>query len=106
MNEKVRSEVLHRWYGGRSGRGIAKDLHLSRKTVAKVIAKHQQQRVTGRVVNERINLPRETRRRLRAIEHHLATGRPASLNEQQMRGWRALRHMIEQPIAIDAAAGP
>lgn len=47
MNEQQRSEVLHRWYGGQSGRRIARDLHMSRKTVAKVIADHQQERATG-----------------------------------------------------------
>jgi len=47
MNDELRSEVLRRWYGGQSGRQMARDLHLSRKTVSKVIAGHQQQRVTG-----------------------------------------------------------
>ena len=47
MNEDVRNEVLRRWYGGQSMRGIARDLHLSRKTVAGTIAGHQQQRAQG-----------------------------------------------------------
>jgi len=47
VNEEQRNEVLRRWHTGQSGRGIAKDLHMSRKTVAKVIAQHQQQRATG-----------------------------------------------------------
>ena len=57
--------------------------------------RHQQQRITGLVVNERVNLPRDTCRRLRAIEHRLRTGRAATLNESQLEGWKALRHMIE-----------
>ena len=58
MNEKTRSEVLRRWYGGQSGRDIARDLHLSRKTVAKVLAQHQQQRATG---NQAVPSPRRRR---------------------------------------------
>lgn len=47
MNDEVRSEILRRWHGGQSGREIARDLRLSRKTVAKALAQHQQQRATG-----------------------------------------------------------
>ena len=42
MNDELRNEVLRRKYGGQSGRDIARDLHLSRKTVAKVLAEHRQ----------------------------------------------------------------
>ena len=41
MNDELRNEVLRRKYGGQSGRDIARDLHLSRKTVAKVLAEHR-----------------------------------------------------------------
>ena len=47
MNDKLRSEVIRRWYGEESMREIARQLHLSRKTVVKVIAEHQQQREKG-----------------------------------------------------------
>jgi len=47
MNDELRSEVLGRRYGGQSGRDIARDLHLSRKTVAKVLVEHRQQRANG-----------------------------------------------------------
>lgn len=51
--------------------------------------------VTGLVVNERVNLPRETRRWLRAVEHRAAKGRKATLSPAQLAGWRALQSMIE-----------
>jgi RNA-directed DNA polymerase len=54
------------------------------------------QLVTGLVVNVRINLPRETRRWLRAVEHRIAAGRQATLTAAQLEGWRALRLMIEK----------
>lgn len=69
-------------------------LHQRRKL--RIRRAHQQQRVTGLVVNEAVNLPRQTRRRLRAIEHHLRTGRPATLTPAQYAGWAALRHMVDQ----------
>jgi transposase len=47
MNDELRSEVLRRRYGGQSGRDIARELHLSRKTVAKVLVEHRQQRANG-----------------------------------------------------------
>ena len=43
--------------------------------------RHQRQGVTGLVVNAKVQLPRALRRRLRAIEHHLRMGRPATLTE-------------------------
>lgn len=56
--------------------------------------RHQQQKVTGLVVNERVALPRETRRWLRAVQHHHQTGRPATLTDQQLAGWQSLHNMI------------
>lgn len=47
-------------------------------------------------MNERVALPRRTRRRLRAIRHRLATGRTATLTEAQLAGWDALAAMIEK----------
>jgi RNA-directed DNA polymerase len=61
-----------------------------------ILRQHQQQRVTGLVVNDRVNLPRETRRRLRAIEHRLNTGKPATMTREQLDGWKALLAMIEK----------
>jgi uncharacterized protein (TIGR03067 family) len=72
----------------------AKKLHIRRQ--------HQQQRVTGLVVNAGVNLPRDVRRRLRAVAHHLRTGRPATLTPAQLAGWQALQHMIATQ-AVDPA---
>lgn len=47
MNEELRSEVLSRRYGGQSGRDIARELRLSRKTVAKILREHREQRAQG-----------------------------------------------------------
>ena len=67
-------------------------LHQKRKLVIR--RKHQRQKVTGLVVNEKVALPRKTRRWLRAVEHHLANGREASLTAEQLKGWKSLQQMI------------
>jgi uncharacterized protein (TIGR03067 family) len=67
---------------------------------------HQQQRVTGLVVNAGVRLPRRTRRWLRAVEHHLRVGRPATLTTQQLAGWQALRQMIAQQAPLPVPAPP
>ncbi len=67
-------------------------LHLRKKF--HIRRRHDAQVVTGLVVNETVNLPRRTRRWLRAVEHRLATGRAATLTAAQAAGWRALAGMI------------
>lgn len=57
---------------------------------------HDRQLVTGLVVNAGVALPRETRRWLRAVEHRLATGKPITLSEAELAGWRSLCAMIEK----------
>ena len=61
----------------------------------RVIRRNDRQLVTGLVVNERVNLPRATRRWLRAVRHHAATGRQATLSAGQLAGWEALEAMVQ-----------
>lgn len=67
-------------------------LHQDKKL--RVSRRHNRQLVTGLVVNESVNLPRSIRRRLRAVEHHLDNGLPATMTRDQLAGWQALRAMI------------
>jgi hypothetical protein len=69
-------------------------IHVHKKL--RIARRGDRQLVTGLVVNDGVNLPRARRRWLRAVEHHFRTGRGASLTEQQLRGWDALRAMIER----------
>jgi len=64
-----------------------------RKT--RVMRSHQRQQLTGLVVNERVRLPRETRRRRRAIEHQRRRRGECSLSDEQLAGWQAFRAMVE-----------
>jgi RNA-directed DNA polymerase len=65
-----------------------KKLHIRRR--------HNCQLVTGLVVNQHVQLPRKTRRWLRAVEHHLAKGREVTLTPKQLAGWQALQSMIDK----------
>jgi hypothetical protein len=73
------------------------ELHLARKL--QVRRRWERQLVTGLVVNERVALPRDRRRWLRAVEHHLAVGRPASLTPDAVAAWRGLQTMVESQAA-------
>lgn len=66
------------------------------KRKTRVMRRHQRQQVTGLVINLDVALPRETRRRLRAIEHQRRRGGDVTLSDAQLAGWRAFRAMIEQ----------
>jgi hypothetical protein len=68
---------------------------LHRRRKLHIRRRHERQLVGGLVVNERPRLPRERRRWLRAVEHHLAAGGTPSLSPEQLAGWRAYRAMVE-----------
>ncbi|HUT59228.1 MAG TPA: reverse transcriptase family protein [Phycisphaerae bacterium] len=68
-------------------------LHTKKKL--RIMRRCDRQTATGLVVNDRPRLPRDLRRRLRAVRHHLQTGRPATLTEVQLAGWDSLIHMID-----------
>jgi RNA-directed DNA polymerase len=70
-------------------------LHVERKL--QIRRRHHRQTVTGLVVNERVALPRQRRRWLRAVEHRIYSGREATLTREQLTGWQALESMVEAP---------
>jgi RNA-directed DNA polymerase len=67
---------------------------LHQKKKLRILRPHQQQRVTGIVVNEKLALPRSTRRWLRAVDHRMRTGGNATLTPAQRQGWAALESMV------------
>lgn len=68
-----------------------KKLHVRRQNARQI--------VTGLVVNQRVNLMRDIRRWLRAVEHHIAKGRQATLTPKQLAGWRSLQAMVVKQSA-------
>lgn len=73
-------------------KGCGYEVHDGRKLG--VYRQHQRQRVCGVVVNAKPALPRETRRRLRAVEHALKAGRPATMTRSQLAGWRSYERSL------------
>ena len=67
---------------------------MHRRRKLSIRRRHQRQAVTGLVVNDKVQLPRETRRWLRAVRHRMTTGQGATITEAQLSGWTALESMI------------
>lgn len=86
------NEIIH------AVKEIARDegyaLHIHKKL--RISRKHDRQLVTGLVVNKKVSLPRSRRRWLRAVEHHVKTGKQMTITPQQLQGWRSLAAMIAQ----------
>jgi transposase len=61
--DHVHNEIIHRWQGGQSLRGIARDLAVSRWQVAETIRRHQAARADGPVdsTNSALNAPTASR---------------------------------------------
>ena len=105
MTRSVREVVEHEGY----------QLHQRKKL--SVRRQHQQQMVTGLVVNQRVNLPRSTRRWFRAVEHRTRMSQPTALTSYQplsysrrklptlsptqLEGWRSFRAMVQRQSTND-----
>ena len=97
------SYVQERPASGRHVRGLLQHVHricrhygyrLHGRNKTRILRKHRRQLVCGLVVNDRPNLPRETRRRLRAIRHRVAQGKTATMTPEQLAGWTAYESMV------------
>lgn len=66
------------------------------KKKVRVQRAHQRQTATGLVVNREVNLPRRTRRLIRAMQHSERSGRLDANTEKRLRGLEALAKMVEQ----------
>jgi RNA-directed DNA polymerase len=86
--------AIRRFIAAAAGIIADEGYRVHRRRKLHVWGRHNRQVVTGLVVNNGVNLPRDTRRWLRSVEHHLRTGRPATLSGPQLSGWRALAKMI------------
>ena len=61
-----------------------------------VVRRYRRQQVTGLVVNDKLGLPRSTRRWLRAVRHRKATTGTCTLTDAQLAGWTAFEQMVER----------
>lgn len=68
--------------------------HMNRAKL-RVMRQHNRQLITGLVVNKKVQLPRKTRRWLRAVEHHIKHGKAATMTREQLAGWKAYQQMLD-----------
>ena len=66
------------------------------KKKVRVQRPHQRQTATGLVVNQAVNLPRVTRRRIRAMQHQRRLGQLDAAGQKQLCGYEALLSMVER----------
>jgi hypothetical protein len=83
-------------------RGIleAEGFQIQMKKKVRVQRAHHRQTATGLVVNRVVNLPREARRKIRAMQHRERMGQLDAREKAQLRGWEALAGMVARQRAL------
>lgn len=66
------------------------------KKKVRVQRPHQRQTATGLVVNQTVHLPRDVRRRIRAMQHRQRLGQLEAAGQKQLHGYEALLNMVER----------
>ena len=66
------------------------------KKKVRVQRPHQRQTATGLVVNQAVHLPRDVRRRIRAMRHRQRLGQLEAVGQKQLHGYEALLNMVER----------
>jgi RNA-directed DNA polymerase len=67
-----------------------------RGSKTRVLRRHQRQTVTGLVVNDKVNLKRNVRRKLRAARHRVENGKEPTFTPEQLEGWNGIERMVEE----------
>lgn len=86
-------------------RGILEKIHqilasegyeIQEKKRIRVQRSHQCQTTTGLVVNDKVNLPKKVRKRIRAMRHHLSKGTLSEKDIQRLAGYESLLRMVDK----------
>ena len=68
-----------------------------RKQKLHVLRRHQSQRICGVTINSgKMTISRKKRRELRAMTHHISSGREASMSGMQLAGWYCFVDMVSR----------
>jgi RNA-directed DNA polymerase len=62
----------------------------------KVLRRNRRMTVTGLVVNDKVSIPKKTRKWLRAVMHRKDTGGTPTINDEELNGWLALCNMVTE----------
>lgn len=74
----------------------AEGFKIQMKKKVRVQRAHQRQTATGLVVNQAVNLPRETRRLIRTMQHHERLGKLDAAGQRRLRGLENFQKMVEE----------
>jgi|GEM_PF-1944380 len=69
---------------------------IQQKKRIRVQRSHQCQTTTGLVVNDKVNLPKKMRKRIRAMRHHLSKGTLSEKDTQRLVGYESLLKMVDK----------
>lgn len=69
---------------------------IQEKKRVRIQRSHQRQTTTGLVVNDKVNLPREVRRRIRAMRHHLSKSDLSEKDKLRLAGYESLLKMVDK----------
>lgn len=76
---------------------------IQKKKRVRIQRAHQRQTATGLVVNAKVNLPREVRRKIRAMQHRQRLGQLTARQQKELGGWESLARMVQQQAGGNAA---
>ena len=76
------------------GRCLKQAGYQMKNSKTRILRAHARQSVLGLTVNQKVALPRSTRRRLRAIRHQQSQGKPTTMTPAELQGWTAFEQMI------------
>jgi retron-type reverse transcriptase len=82
---------------------IDEGYEIQKKKKIRIQRSHQRQTTTGLIVNEKVNLPRETRRRIRAMRYHLSKGTLSKKDMQSLIGYESILKMVDHTNMINTS---
>jgi retron-type reverse transcriptase len=82
---------------------IDEGYEIQKKKKIRIQRSHQRQTTTGLIVNEKVNLPRETRRRIRAMRYHLSKGTLSKKDIQSLIGYESILKMVDHTNIINTS---
>ena len=75
---------------------ISQGYQIQEKKKIRVQRSHQRQTATGLIVNDKINLSKKMRKRIRAMRHHLSEGTLSEKDALRLAGYESLIKMVDQ----------
>ncbi len=78
----------------------SEDYEIQKKKRVRVQRSHQRQTTTGLIVNEKVNLPRAMRRKIRSMQHHRGNKTISAKDLNRLKGYEGLLKMINKANGV------